>query len=152
MAETAATQTGTHPGIRVFVYGTLKSGHSNAGALRGADYLGRCRLTGGHKLVDLGFYPGLVMDPNPKAEQRTVLGEVYRISREQLAVLDMIEGHPDYYARMKVTTPWKGAWAYYLPTAYLDAREPVESVDGIQVWRPTDEEIAYVRNCASAGE
>ena len=147
--ETTPTNT---TGIRVFVYGTLKSGHSNAGALRGADFLGRCRLTAGHRLVDLGFYPGLVMDPSPTAEQRTVLGEVYRISREQLAILDMIEGHPNYYARMKVTTPWKGAWAYYLPTAYLNAREPVESVDSIQVWRPTDEEIAYVRNCASAGE
>ena len=33
------TTTGTAPGIRVFVYGTLKAGRSNAGALRGADFL-----------------------------------------------------------------------------------------------------------------
>ena len=150
MAETDKTPS-TAPGIRVFVYGTLKQGRSNANALRGAEFLGRCRLTEGHKLVDLGFYPGLVMDPAPNAPKRTVLGEVYRINREQLAILDMIEGHPDYYARMKVTTPWKGAWAYYLPCAYLNAREPVEEVDGVQVWRPTDEEIAYVRNCTIEG-
>ena len=145
------TTTGTAPGIRVFVYGTLKSGRSNAGALRGADFLGRCRLTAGHKLVDLGFYPGLVLDPDPKAPQRSVLGEVYRITRDQLAVLDMIEGHPDYYERTKVVTPWKGAWAYYLPSEYLNAREPVEEVEGVQVWRPSDEEVKYVRNCQRKG-
>lgn len=139
------------PGIRVFVYGTLKQNRSNAGVLRNAELLGRCTLTGTHKMIDLGFYPGLVMDGDPKGPQRTVLGEVYRINRDQLAILDMIEGHPDYYARMKVTTPWKGAWAYYLPTAYFEQREAVAEIGGVQVWRPSQEEIAYVDACKVSG-
>ena len=80
MAETDKTPS-TAPGIRVFVYGTLKQGRSNANALRGAEFLGRCRLTEGHKLVDLGFYPGLVMDPAPNAPSMLATADTPMISR-----------------------------------------------------------------------
>ena len=124
----------------MFVYGTLKAGRSNAGALRGADFLGRCRYRR-PQTCGLGLLPRSGFGPDLKAPQRSVLGEVYRITLANVGGVDMIEGHPDYYERTKVTTPWKGAWAYYLPSEYLNAREPVEEVDGVQVWRPSDEEV-----------
>lgn len=138
----------TKTGIRVFVYGTLKRGRSNHGVLAKAEFLGRCKLPGRHTMVDLRYYPGMVF--NPKATEDTyVLGEVYRVSKEQLDTLDIIEGHPDYYVRTKVQTPWKGAWCYFLPQEYLDKASPVDPVNGVQVWRPSDEETEYVKSVAS---
>lgn len=131
-------------GIRVFVYGSLKQGHGNNVALRTADFLGRCVLTGNYSLLDLGWYPGLVVDTSPDAPSRKVLGEVYRVSRDTLDGLDLIEGHPNYYARHKVRTPFKGAWCYFLPFEYRNHRPAVEETHGVQVWRPTIEEVEYV--------
>lgn len=135
-------------GIRVFVYGSLKNGRGNAHFLEDADFLGRCMIEGKHRLINLGYYPGLVRVPDDSAPMR-VLGEVYRVSKDTLDALDMLEGHPDYYARHKVETPWKGAWCYYLPDAYIEHAPLVETVDdNVQVWRPSDEEREYV---ASSG-
>lgn len=134
-------------GIRVFVYGSLKQGRGNHSALSGADLLGRCVLRGPYRMVDLHYYPGLVMTPTDKSES-LVLGEVYRISKGQLDMLDMIEGHPDYYCRHKVQTPWKGAWAYFLPHSYLAAKPSVEYTHGTQIWLPTDEEVEWARERA----
>lgn len=134
-------------GIRVFVYGSLKQGRGNHSALAGADLLGRCVLRGPYRMLDLHYYPGLVMTSNTK-EESLILGEVYRISKGQLDTLDMIEGHPDYYCRHKVQTPWKGAWAYFLPQSYLAVKPSVEYTHGAQVWLPTDEEAEWVRASA----
>lgn len=130
-------------GIRVFVYGTLKEGRPNNDALRGADLLGRHILRGKYRMVNLGYYPGMVFLPSTEPDNQ-ILGEVYRVSRDTLQVLDYIEGHPNYYARHKVTTPWKGAWCYFLPMAYKDKAEAVETVEGIQIWKPSDVERQYV--------
>lgn len=132
----------TTAGIRVFVYGSLKQGRGNASALDAATLLGRCVLRGNYALLNLGWYPGLVMD---KGLNGAVLGEVYRINKETLDLLDMIEGHPNYYRRTKVLTPWKGAWAYFLPEDYLGQRPVVEpSVADVSIWQPTDDEVSYV--------
>lgn len=132
-------------GIRVFVYGSLKKGLGNHSVLESALLLGRCKIQGKFQMLDLRYYPGLVF--NPQAEKDSaVLGEVYKITKEQLDVLDMIEGHPDYYCRTKVITPWKGAWCYMLPQDYLGKVHPVEETGGVQVWRPNDQEIAYVQS------
>lgn len=130
-------------GIRVFVYGTLKQGRPNHDVLKGAELLGRCTVKGKVQMLDLGYYPGMVMTPG-KEPDRKVLGEVYRVSRDTLTMLDFLEGHPHYYARHKVQTPWKGAWCYFLPMAYRDHAKPVEEVSGVQVWKPSAEEGSYV--------
>lgn len=107
-------------GIRVFVYGTLKEGYCNHDALKdgGAQLLGKCRIEGEFALLDLGFYPAVV--PDSGAGDRQVYGEVYLVDEDTLHTLDCIEGHPSYYTRFKVETPWKKAWVYMLPEDYLD--------------------------------
>lgn len=135
-------------GIRVFVYGSLKSGRGNWGALSAAQMIGRCVIEGRYKLLDLGHYPGLICTPSDE-QVRKIVGEVYLVDKDTLDTLDMIEGHPDYYCRHKVTTPWKNAWAYFLPIAYDGQRPEVSATEGHQIWRPTDDEVAYVRNIAA---
>lgn len=107
-------------GIRVFVYGTLKKGEANHAVLRGSDFLGVCTIGPGYAMVDLGWYPGVVRDLGSEHE---VSGEVYRVDEPTLHSLDAIEGHPTFYKRVKVSTPWKSAWVYTLPSGYLEDEE-----------------------------
>lgn len=130
-------------GIRVFVYGTLKQGHGNHPALSEAEFLGRCVLTGNVTLVDLGWYPGLVRDA---AEESSVFGEVYRVDESTLDTLDLIEGHPNFYTRLKMPTEeFKNVWVYTLPDDYLEGNDVVDN----GCWRPEPEEMEfYERICA----
>ena len=125
-------------GIRVFVYGTLKQGNGNHGALQGAEFLGRCYLEGDYTLLNLGWYPGLVRTRSEQSNGR-VFGEVYKVTEEHLHTMDMIEGHPNFYERIKVKTPWKNTWVYVLPDEYLEHHEVCE--DGL--WEPSEEERAF---------
>lgn len=130
-------------GIRVFVYGTLKSGHCNNDALADAEFLGRCYIEGNYRLVDLGWYPAILDAPDDRVSR--IFGEVYLISEDELLTLDCIEGHPEYYKRRKVPTPWKNAWCYFLPEDYNDRK--VEDVEN-GIWEPSDEELEFARGAA----
>jgi gamma-glutamylcyclotransferase (GGCT)/AIG2-like uncharacterized protein YtfP len=107
-------------GIRVFVYGTLKAGRYNHDLLRDAELLGTHVLRGPIAMVDLAHYPCVVQSPEQLPETGAVLGEVYRIDEDTLAGLDLLEGHPSYFRRVQVETPWKKAWMYTLPASYLE--------------------------------
>ena len=122
---------------RVAVYGTLKKGKSNHDALSTAKFIGGCYVTGKYRMFDLGAYPCVTKGGKDKSR---VYAEVYEVDSETLSVLDCIEGHPDYYTRTKVRTPWKGAWMYFLPASY--ASEGFEEVDS-GCWRPSDEESKF---------
>jgi gamma-glutamylcyclotransferase (GGCT)/AIG2-like uncharacterized protein YtfP len=124
-------------GIRVCVYGTLKKGHYNHGLLDGAVFLGRTVVRGNMAMVDLTHYPCVVVDDRLPADG-AILGEVYRIDDDTLASLDLLEGHPSYFRRIKVDTPWKSAWMYTLPSEYLE-REVMD----MGIWEPTAEEEAF---------
>jgi gamma-glutamylcyclotransferase (GGCT)/AIG2-like uncharacterized protein YtfP len=125
--------------IRVFVYGTLKKGHGNHRLLAQSKFLGRCVLHGKHRLVSLGGFPGLVATPNDEAD-RPVSGEVYQVTEEVLQSLDFLEGHPRFYERQKLSTPYKNAWAYYLPESYLSKGYPECQL----TWSPTPDERKYL--------
>ena len=97
----------------VFVYGTLKAGRTNHGALEGAEYIGRATIEGPYAFVDLGWYPAVI--PVNGRENRQVGGELWRVNDDILRTLDMIEGHPTYYKRSKVDTSYgRKAWVYFL--------------------------------------
>ncbi len=130
---------------RVFVYGTLKKGHGNHRLLETSQFLGRCKLYDHFRLVSLGGFPGLVKVPEdqPKCE---VSGEVYAVTDDVLTSLDYLEGHPRFYERQKVKTPFKNAWAYFLPDAYL--RYPLVATS----WKPSPEEIEWLKAQIEAGD
>lgn len=124
--------------IRVFVYGTLKQGYGNHSALEGSKFLGRATVTAPLKLVDLGWYPGLVRTRSEVPA--TIGGEVYEIDSDTLATLDLIEGHPSFYCREKLRTSLNlNAWAYLLPEGYAE-RIAVST----PFWKQTEEEEAWL--------
>jgi gamma-glutamylaminecyclotransferase len=92
---------------KVFVYGTLKRGHSNSFILERAKFLGEDTIKG--KMLDLGPYPCVVRG------NKTVHGEVYEIGPATLKRMDYLEGHPDFYTRHKIETGnGHQAWAYFI--------------------------------------
>ena len=139
MSETEKDTTG----IRVFVYGTLKEGHGNHGYyLRGnpaVEYLGRCTITGPYLMHDTGFFP-MVYEVSGVVDQ-PIVGEVYRIDHDTLDALDMLEGHPNWYRRHQVDTPFKKAWCYFMQDDIdIDEIEAVEN----GCWHPTEDELTWL--------
>ena len=135
-------------GIRVFVYGTLKSGHGNWSCYfegnQGATLLGRCYITGHIGLVDLGFFPCAVKTTD--GVERHIVGEVYRVDSTTLDALDCLEGHPDWYCREQVDTPWKRAWCYFMAD-HNNASSLIEP----GIWHPSDEEILWYKGVLDTG-
>ncbi|MFT5503901.1 MAG: gamma-glutamylcyclotransferase (GGCT)/AIG2-like uncharacterized protein YtfP [Gammaproteobacteria bacterium] len=91
----------------VFVYGTLKQGFCNHYYLAGAEYLGLYRTCESYGLYDFGNYPAVALDG-----EQAIGGEVFRISNEHLTALDVLEGYPDFYQRIKIETDYGQAWMY----------------------------------------
>lgn len=69
---------------KVFVYGTLLKGLERHQALKNSHFLGPALLSGAC-LYDLGAYPGAVLGAGE------IAGELYEVSAETLAALDVIE-------------------------------------------------------------
>lgn len=98
--------------IRLFVYGTLKKGYPNHGAISSAKYLGHGVLRG-FRMIHLGQYPAVF-----KAHMDTCIthGEVFSVTEDQLKHCDFIEGHPEYYKRSGVIVEGFGlCWTYVQP-------------------------------------
>jgi gamma-glutamylcyclotransferase (GGCT)/AIG2-like uncharacterized protein YtfP len=74
------------------------------------------------------------------ADHNFIAGEVYRVDSETLDALDVLEGHPDWYKREQVNTPWKWAWLYFMPESYAESAPEIES----GCWNPTDEEFEWL--------
>jgi len=83
---------------RVFVYGTLLNGMPNHGFLSGATCVENQVCTAPEfEMYDLGAFPGVVRGRNNR-----IVGEVYEVDAITLAALDRLEGHPDFYTRVKI--------------------------------------------------
>jgi gamma-glutamylaminecyclotransferase len=115
---------------RVFVYGTLKQGEANHRLITNGNgrFLGPATVVGNYAMRDLGWYPGVVR--LGAGHSGTIHGEVYEVDNELLATLDILEGHPTYYQRSKVSTSheeYGNVWIYTLPEGYMRSGEPVHS-------------------------
>lgn len=104
---------------RVFVYGTLRRGGSNAWRMEGATFMDAA-TTRGH-LYRVDWYPGAIFDETAAS---TILGELYIIPPEPLRQLDAFEGQEYERIKIMVTTSsqqtyeaW--AWQYLPPTEHL---------------------------------
>lgn len=74
---------------KVFVYGSLRQGASNAWRMKKARLMGQAKVKG--TLVKITWYPGLVL-----GGENWVQGEVYEVDDDLLVELDAFEGiHPD---------------------------------------------------------
>ena len=91
----------------VFVYGTLRQGETNHHFLTRARYLGPHVTAAGYRMLQLGTYPGVVTGGSD-----AIVGEVYQVSRGEMARLDRLEDYPRLYSRRLLPTDWGRAWIY----------------------------------------
>lgn len=104
----------------LFVYGTLKRGHSRSALLRDEEFIGPAKTVPEFTLVDCGQFPGLVSRPT---EGVPVEGELWRVSQSCLSRLDEIECLNDkLYARLPIRllapySQWKVETYHYLRPA-----------------------------------
>lgn len=99
-----------HVHEKIFVYGTLKTGHgANSFLQNRAEFVDEDRIEG--SLYNLGAFPGLKTEGSGM-----VSGEVWEITDPNLPeMLDSYENYPVLYDRVKVRTE-KGytVWVYVL--------------------------------------
>ena len=102
--------------IRVFVYGTLKIKHGNHTLLEKAraDFVGHDTITGAFQMYDLNGFPAL----HGAEENHQIKGQIFALPNEEgLAALDYLEGHPNFFRRVKLWSDRlkKRVWVYMLP-------------------------------------
>lgn len=97
----------------IFVYGTLRSGHSNHHLLKDANSYGAGTTVGQYSMYLISGYP-YVTSFEPRYQ---IIGELYEIDSDTLSVLDKMEGHPRHYERREVLVISGGtqytAWMYF---------------------------------------
>jgi gamma-glutamylcyclotransferase (GGCT)/AIG2-like uncharacterized protein YtfP len=96
---------GTNPQThRVFVYGTLKRGHSNHALLETSRFLGEAATLKTYWMITTGVFP-VVLDAVPADfghKPRAIAGEIYHVDDATLGELDRLEREGRSYDR-KVT-------------------------------------------------
>jgi gamma-glutamylaminecyclotransferase len=85
------------PEVRLFVYGLLLQGEKEHALLEGAELLGEASTVAQHTLVDLDFYPALLLGGNV-----AVQGELYGVSRHQRFLIDVHHECPALFRRVTV--------------------------------------------------
>lgn len=91
----------------VFVYGSLRLGESNHHWLEGSRCLGLYTTKPCFTLLDLGDYPAAI-----ESGHTAIVGEVYRVSPEVMAKLDLLEDFPHQFSRRHIPTAYGQAWMY----------------------------------------
>lgn len=95
---------------RALVYGTLKPGERNHGLIADAVHHGSAETAPGFRLLH-GDIPAV-----DRGGQARIAGELVQVTGEQLARMDRLEGHPDWYRREIVTlADGREAWLYLHP-------------------------------------
>jgi len=97
----------------VFVYGTLRNGHSNHHLLKEAFCFGTGSTEASYAMYLISGYPYVT-----SSESRyPIVGELYAVDDDTLKILDSMEGHPRYYERRETTVIVCGdnhvAWMYF---------------------------------------
>ncbi len=130
----------------VFVYGTLMTGRRNHTRLQaGARLVSRHAVTRakGYQMfcrnTMAGYYaPVVTRDrfPPQGANLGQIRGEVYRVDNDTLTMLDVFEGHPEYYRRQKVAIADHGdIWMYLFARDLEDVTdEGITFDDSIYRW------------------
>ena len=99
---------------KVAVYGTLRQGMGNHRLLGSSELLGTTELKG-WKMYPAGLAGGFPVIYASEAPEDEIVVEVYECTAETLkGPLDSLEGHPRWYRRQLVDTPFGEAWIYVM--------------------------------------
>jgi len=114
---------------KIFVYGTLKSGHHNHDLIGNSKQVAEMTVLG-FKMYQRGI-PYMIRTDN---HEDKVLGEVYEVDDRTLKSLDQLEGHPNWYRREDVSVikldtdtypvPVQGyVYIAYLPSSVMESKK-----------------------------
>lgn len=109
----------------LFVYGTLKQGHSNHRFLRDSNFLGAAATQTKYTMVHLGGFPGVT-----QKKTSVIHGELYEIDDDTLRNVDRLEGHPSFYKRKTIKIDHENvteAFTYILPNEEYKNYKVIES-------------------------
>lgn len=116
---------------KVAVYGTLRQGMGNHRRMGDSPLLGTATLKG-WQMYPAGGFP--VIFPSDAPED-TIVVEVYECTNYTLTgPLDSLEGHPTWYKRELVDTPFGEAWIYVMRDERYKQRTRIESGDFVKFW------------------
>lgn len=105
----------------LFAYGSLKRGKSNHYILENSEYLGKVFTDKNYTMFIVGL-PYMVKRKNGGG----VEGELYRVDKDTLRILDVLEGHPDFYYRETIQVydfedgHMREAYAYLHPDTFTE--------------------------------
>ena len=93
----------------LFVYGTLKMGSQNNIMLNRSKFLGKAVTKPSLNIRSVGI-PIVVAPFTDKMRElaKPIIGEVYKISKKTLELVDVLEGHPDLYKRRLIDVELEG--------------------------------------------
>jgi gamma-glutamylcyclotransferase (GGCT)/AIG2-like uncharacterized protein YtfP len=83
--------------VRIFAYGSLLPGERDHSLLAGAEPLGAARTAPRYTLVDLGFYPALLVGGETR-----VAGELYLVQKKTRFAIDVHKQCPVLFQRAVV--------------------------------------------------
>lgn len=97
----------------IFVYGTLRTGHSNHHLLKDAKNYGAGSTVENYAMYLASGYPYV----NSYEPRYPIVGELFGVDDSTLALLDKMEGHPRHYERKETQVTVEGkqytAWMYF---------------------------------------
>lgn len=117
---------------KVAVYGTLREGRGNHRLLTTSTKLGTCTLQG-WEMYPAGMHGGFPVIYASDALQDEIVVEVYECTTDTLTgPLDGLEGHPTWYRRQLVDTPFGEAWIYVMQDEGYKQYPRITSGDFVQ--------------------
>ena len=92
--------------MKLFVYGTLMQHFPNNYILRTSTFISKTEIHyKGKMLASINdAFPAVVDNPDTDPTLHTIKGEVYEVDEHTLITTDRLEGHPNWYRRIKATT------------------------------------------------
>jgi len=125
---------------KIFVYGTLMSGHGNNFYLAGKTFT-KALLYGYRRIwPKYAHFPVIEM-----SKCHNVEGELYEVNDATLKRLDKLEGIPNFYRRIKVflvvDNKIEDAWTYYPSDRLLAQWKAQEKEEKLQKQKPLDNSI-----------
>jgi gamma-glutamylcyclotransferase (GGCT)/AIG2-like uncharacterized protein YtfP len=124
--------------VKIFTYGTLKSGFRNHHLLRYAEFVDMATTSDRYEMIDVGFPVILPSDNGHK-----VHGEVYEVDADTMARLDRLEGEGRMYDRVRKYVRLASGelvrlYYYVGCSGFWDGRNanPVQDNAGTYDWRP----------------
>jgi len=117
---------------KVFVYGSLLSEMGNHSLLGNSEKLGDSKSPTGFKMVDLGYFPGVIKSEDGVG---VVVGEVYEVDDDTMRRLDRLEGYNSinpqngFYNRIEIDTDFGKAFMYTVNHGFIRGDKFVENGD-----------------------